>query len=47
MIKLDNYIRRENICFFNVFESLDENCKEILCGVMVVVKMEGVNNVEF
>ena len=46
-IKLDNYTRRENIRLLNVPESQEENCKEILCGVMAAVKMEGANNTEF
>ena len=46
-IKLDNYTRRENIRLLNVPESQDENCKEILCGVMAAVKIEGANNTEF
>ena len=46
-IKLDNYTRRENKRLLNVPESQEENCKEILCGVMAAVKMEGANNTEF
>ena len=46
-IKLDDYTRRENIRLLNVPESQDENCKEILCGVMAAVKMEGANITEF
>ena len=47
MIKLDNYSRRENIRLLNVPERQEESCKEILCEVMVAVKMEGANRVEF
>ena len=47
MIKLDNYSRRENIRLLNVPERQEENCKEILREVMVAVKMEGANRVEF
>ena len=46
-IKLDNYTRRENIRLLNVPESQDENCKEILRGVMAAVKMQGADKVEF
>ena len=46
-IKLDNYTRRENIRLLNIPESQDENCKEILRGVMAAVKMEGASKVEF
>lgn len=47
VIKLDNYTRRENIRLLNVPESQDENCKEILRGVMAAVKMQGADKVEF
>ena len=47
VIKLDNYSRRENIRLLNVPENQDENCMEILRGVMAAVKMESVNKVEF
>ena len=47
MIKLNNYSRRENIRLLNVPERQEENCQEILREVMVVVKMEAANNVEF
>ena len=49
VIKLDNYSRRENIRLLNVPENQDENCKQILRGVMAVVKggCEGASKVEF
>jgi len=47
VIKLDNYTRRENIRLLNVPKSQGENCKEILRGVMAVVKMQGADKVEF
>ena len=46
-MKLDNYTRRENMRPLNIPESQDENCKEILRGVMATVKEEGVNKVTF
>ena len=46
-IKLHNYTRRESIRLLNVPESQDENCKEILRGVMAAVKMDCANNTEF
>ena len=45
--KAPNYTRRENIRLLNVPDSQDENCKEILRGVMAAVKMQGADKVEF
>ena len=47
VIKLHNYTRRVNIHLLNVPKHQKENCREILRKVMVAVKMEGANNVEF
>ena len=47
MIKLDNYSRSEKIRLLKLPKQQEENCKEILPEVMVAVKMEGANRVEF